>query len=428
MDLNLVDKHATIINEQPLRPERDASPDTAGVIVFGRYLQPGRGGGAIILSFGVTFWTSLRHIYWDFHMNTRLRHMIIVFILLTGILPSARVLAGPSSRSLLQEETPTSLPEETATESPAIPSPAEIIDAVNNLRIFNGLNALAVDSVLMDVAVQQANALAATGGAVGHQRPCGMTLGQDLLLRGFALWGDLSQDGYRSENWGTASSAEEIVAAWLGDDLHANTMLSPHRSHLGAAVAVSDQIYIVLETALQTNSGQMQHTAYDILTGIPATRAACIGLSTQHAEYGNLSQYSIPVAMSTARPDGDVIHEVKYGQSLWSIAIQYSTTIEQIKRLNNLTSDTIVPGWALLIQKAATQPAPPTTSLSAFAPLKQDLRTPTPGLTSIPSQTEIAPSLHAGQFIRENSIVVVAFLLSFSVLVAALVGFGKKKI
>jgi uncharacterized protein YkwD len=359
-------------------------------------------------------------------MNTRLRGLIIVFLLVAGILSSTRALAGPSSRSLLQEETPTALPDETSTE-PSGPSPAEIIEAVNNLRIMNGLNVLAVHSVLMDVAAQQANALASSGGAVGHQRPCGLTLGQDLLMRGFALWGDLSQDGYRSENWGIASSAEEIVASWLGDDLHANTMLSPHRSHLGVAVAVSDQIYIVLETALQTNSGQMQHTAYDLLTGIPATRAACIGLSTQDAGYGNLSQYSIPVAMSTARPDGDVIHEVKYGQSLWSIAIQYSTTIEQIKRLNNLTSDIIAPGWTLLIQKGATQPAPPTRPLSTSAPIKQDLRTPTPRFTFTPAVTEVVSSLNAGQFIRENSVVVVAFLISFSVLVAAIIGFGKKK-
>lgn len=360
-------------------------------------------------------------------MNTRLRCLVIFLFLLVGLLSSTGVLAGPSSQPLLQEETPTTSPEESSSE-PSIPSPAEIIEAVNNLRILNGLNVLAVHPVLMDVAAQQANALAATEGAVGHQRPCGMTLGQDLLLRGFALWGDLSQDGYRSENWGNASSAEEIVTSWLGDDLHANTMLSPHRSHMGVAVAVSDQIYIVLETALQTNSGQMQHTAYDILTGIPATRAACIGLSTQHAEYGNLSQYSIPVALSTARPDGDVIHEVKYGQSLWSIAIQYSTTIEQIKRLNNLTSDIIAPGWTLLIQKGATQPAPPTKPLATFELIKQDLRAPTPRYTFTPAVTEISPSINAGQFIRENSVVVVAFLISFSVLVAAIIGFGKKRL
>ena len=102
----------------------------------------------------------------------------------------------------------------------------------------------------------------------------------------------------------------------------------------------------------------MQWGADVYLTNIPATQAACIGLSTQDAAYGSLSQYSIPIAISTARPDGDVVHEVQYGQTLWSIAIQYGTTIAQIKQLNNLTSDTIVPGWTLLIQKGATQPAP----------------------------------------------------------------------
>jgi len=355
-------------------------------------------------------------------VNTPLHRLIIFLLFSAWILPSARVPAGSSSGTLFQEETSTSVPGEIS-----IPSPADVIEAVNNLRIMNGLNALAVHPVLMDVAAQQANALAASGGSVGHQRPCGLTLGQDLLSRGFALWGDLSQDGYRSENWGIASSVEEIIAAWSGDELHANTMLSANRSHIGAAVAVSDQIYVVLETALQTDSGQMQHVAYDILTGIPATQAACIGLSTQDAGYSNLSQYSIPVAMSTARPDGDVIHEVQYGQTLWSIAIQYSTTIEQIKRFNNLTSDIVVPGWTLLIQKGATQPAPFTMTSTAFEPVKQESRTPTPQWTVTATDDETLPVTDMGQLIKQNSTVVAALVISFSVLVGAIIGFGKKK-
>ncbi len=56
--------------------------------------------------------------------------------------------------------------------------------------------------------------------------------------------------------------------------------------------------------------------------------------------------------------------EVKYGQTLWSIAIEYGTTIEQIKRLNNLTDDTVIQGWKLLVKKGATQPVPSTSALS----------------------------------------------------------------
>jgi len=360
-------------------------------------------------------------------MNTRLRCLTILLSLGVGILSYAPVLAEPAGLPPLQEETATPTPEEIPTSTPSVPSPADIIEAVNNLRLQNGLVPLAVHDVLMAVAAQQANALAASEGAVGHERPCGMTLGEDLLSRGFALWGDLSQDGYRSENWGNAGSAEQIIASWLGDDLHANTMLSPHRSHIGAAVAVSNQIYIVLETAYQTPSGKMQWGADVYLTKIAVNQAACMGLSTQYAEYGDLSQYSVPVAISTARPDGDVIHEVKCGQTLWSIAIQYGTTIEQIKRLNNLISDTIVPGWTLLVLKGATQPVPATVPASTFEPMKQDPSTPTPRFTSTPTATEMAPAVDAGQFIRQNSTVVVALVISFSVLVAGIVGFGKKK-
>ena len=125
-------------------------------------------------------------------MKTRFYPLIIGFVLIVLILPSMHVLAGPPQRPLYQEQTSTPVP--------SLPSPADIINAVNNLSLQHGLNALTVHDVLMQVAAEQANALASSGGAVGHERPCGMTLGQQLLLMGFPLWGDLSMDGYRSEN------------------------------------------------------------------------------------------------------------------------------------------------------------------------------------------------------------------------------------
>jgi LysM repeat protein len=283
-----------------------------------------------------------------------------------------------------------------------------------------------VSDVLMEVAASQANALAASEGTIGHERPCGITLGQELLVKGFPLWGDLSMDGYRSENWGTAMTVQDAISMWLSDDLHANTMLSPDRSDIGAAVAVSDQIYIVIETALSTPSRQHQGTAYDFLTGIPMTQAACMGWSTQSARYVDLSQYSVPVAVSTARPDGDVVHEVKYGQTLWSIAIQYGITIEQIKRLNNLTDDTVIQGWKLLVKKGATQPAPPTPTFPPTAASIREIYTPGPAVTVTPVLGQMMQLSGAGNFLRQNSTIVVALLISFSILVAGIVGFGRK--
>lgn len=319
---------------------------------------------------------------------------------------------------LFQEESPT--PE------PAALTPADVINAVNNLRLSNGLNALAAHPVLMDVAAEQANALAATHGAIGHERPCGISLGQYLLMKGFPLWGDLSLDGYRSENWVAAGTIEEVMAFWSGDAEHLNTMLSPNRSSIGAAVAVSDQFYVVLETALQTPTSQHQSTAYDILTGIPATQAACLGAATLNAD-GSISQYSIPVAVSTARPDGDVVHEVKYGQTLWSLAIEYGTTIEQIKRYNNLTTDAIAPGWKLLILKGATQPAPPSAKVVSAHATQTHGYSPTPTRGVAPTETTGPDEMAAFEELGKNRILVAALIFSLSVLVAGIVGFGRKR-
>jgi uncharacterized protein YkwD/LysM repeat protein len=351
-------------------------------------------------------------------MNKHLRWLAALLVL-TGLgLSSMPVLAGPRLQPPLQEGTSTPVF--------VAPSPSEIIDAVNNLRLQHGLNVLMVSDVLMEVAGSQANALAASQGAIGHERPCGMTLGQELLVKGFPLWGDLSMDGYRSENWGTAMTAQDAISMWLGDDIHANTMLSPDRSDIGVAVAVSDQIYIVLETALGTPSRKHQGTAYDILTGIPMTQAACMGWSTQSAEYVDLSQYSIPVAVSTARLDGDVIHDVKYGQTLWSLAIEYGTTIEQIKRLNNLTDDTVLQGWKLLVKKGATPPVPSTATLPSGTAATSVASTPSPIVTLTPVLEEVLPPFDIGNFLRQNNTIVVALLISFSILVAGIVGFGRK--
>jgi LysM repeat protein len=237
------------------------------------------------------------------------------------------------------------------------PTAADVIQAVNELRIANGLLPLNTHPVLMQVAGWEANAIA--GGAGGHTRPNGLTLGEWLLSLGYPLSGDLSMDGYRSENWTVAHSAQQAVEMWLFDEPHTNTMLSPDRSDIGAAVAVRDQTYIVLETALQTSSGEMQYDAYEILT-------AMAGGSSVSGADSSVPQYIIPVKRSTARPDGNVIHKVQYGQSLWSIAVTYNTTIDQIRAWNNLGKTAeIYDGQVLLVQMKATQPPPPTSTSQA---------------------------------------------------------------
>ena len=122
-------------------------------------------------------------------------------------------------------------------------------------------------------------------------------------------------------------------------------------------------------------------------------------------------------------PNGDVIHEVKYGQALWSIAIQYGTTIEQLRRLNNLPSTPVIyPGQKLIVMKNATQPAPDaalTPTLPA-ANVAYDFII-TPVATVSPTSTGVAQTVSSGDFIQQNGMVIGILIFSFAVL---LVGFG----
>jgi len=243
-----------------------------------------------------------------------------------------------------------------------ISSPADMINVVNSLRMSYGLPALAVHPILMQTAQTQADYMASTGN-VTHSRPGGITYTQQLLMLGFPLSGDLSLGGFRAEN--ILSSHGPLVwngvpGGWQDPD-HMNTMLSQNFTHIGAGISQrGDSYYYAVDCAAVTGSGQMQSSAASILTTVPG--------NAQAGADAGISQFMVPVSKNTARPGGDVIHKVQYGQTLWSIAIEYGTTIKNIQALNNLGEDLVVyQGQELLVLKGATQPAPATsTSVSGI--------------------------------------------------------------
>lgn len=340
-------------------------------------------------------------------MHTRFKHVFAVAILLTLLL------SRPIRISHAQDP---------VTETPQAiqpPTPTEIIEAINALRLSYGLPALATHPILMQLAQRQADGIAA--GLTGHWRPHGLTLGQMLIMEGYPLSGDLTQDGYRSENWIVSMTAQGAIDAWLSDDEHSNTMLSEYRSDIGAGVAMArdewgqDQIYVAIETALQTRSGQQQSGARDFLTRLPAIINGTTSINGTPVPLTK-GQYIIPVIKNTARPDGDVLHEVQYGQSLWSIAITYGTTIKQIQAWNNLGESNIVyERQMLLVQKGATHPTTPPTQTATTAFSRSLFLTPSPTVT----QTETAAGISAPETGGRSSIVAV-LIISVSLLMMAL--------
>jgi len=143
-------------------------------------------------------------------------------------------------------------------------------------------------------------------------------------------------------------------------------------------------VYYVIDAARPTTSGAPQG-ATPIVGGeatVPAGEA----------------QVSI-VVISASNADGDVIHEVLAGQTLWQIAISYNVKIEEIKRLNNLASDDIYPGEKLLISKGVSETDITTatpTSTKALQPASTSTIVPTStliGVTYTPTPTD-KPSMN----------------------------------
>ena len=265
-----------------------------------------------------------------------------------------------------------------------ITTPQQLIDAVNSLRLARGLSALTVHPALMQSAQSQAAYMAATGN-VTHERP-GTTYTQQLLALGFPLAGDLSLGGFRSENilsTGNPMVWNGVPAAWQ-DEQHMNTMFSANYTHIGAGISQNGNgYYYALDCAAATGSEQMPSEASVILTSLPAGSNAA-----------GASQYIVPMVISTALPNGDVYHQLQYGQTLWNVAIEYNTKIKDIQALNNLGGDLIVyQGQKLLVKRGATQPAPvifPATE-TALVTLPPAAITPTPLIAA--SSTLVIASL-----------------------------------
>jgi uncharacterized protein YkwD/LysM repeat protein len=328
------------------------------------------------------------------------------------------------------QDTPPTPTEETPF---TVPTSAELIAEVNALRVSYGIPPLATHPALMKIGQEEANGIAA--GTPGHWRPYGLTLGQWLIMEGYPLSGDLTQDGYRSENWSVAFSAQgaiEQIHSWVssGDEPHTNTMLSTDRSDIGVGVATGknewgvDQIVFVIETALQTRTGGQQSEARDFLTRLPDIINGTKSINGTPVALSE-GQYIIPVALSTARPDGDVFHQVRSGQTLWSVAIYYGTTIEKIRKLNNLGAEnTVYDGQKLLVKKGATQPVPtPTgteTPITALSPTPKtpDLFTVTPS-----PESKVATNPKS----EDSSIVLGAISFAFIILVSVIASSLKVK-
>jgi len=252
----------------------------------------------------------------------------------------------------------------------------DLISAVNQLRASLGLGALHVDPILMSIAQGQSDYQASIG-TWSHEGPGGSSPRDRAIAAGFGGGATV----FISENvavMNTSASFNTLIYSIWSDQLHWNTMTNPNYTHAGAGVTVADgEVYYTLDVGyIAGNPGGSYVPAPSYTPGGP-----------QAAATEATPNWIIPVITATPHDDGEVIHVSEAGQSLWSIAIAYGTTIKEIVELNGLDTDNPViwPGDELIIRPALDATITPTPTITRPLPS----RTPTPTRTIRPANTRV---------------------------------------
>ena len=155
-----------------------------------------------------------------------------------------------------------------------------------------------------------------------------------------------------------------LLNVW-GDSDHMMPMVESRYTHIGAAAYTdSDGLtYYVLHAAYSAGTGVVNPPA-------PVDNPADTVVDT--------SQLVEPVFTVTPQDDGSIVHVVKYGHTLFSIATWYNVSMEEIIALNNLGSSSLLDGQKLIIRLAPTATITPTRTSTPQQPTRTPSLTPTP--------------------------------------------------
>ena len=244
--------------------------------------------------------------------------------------------------------------EETATPSEHVATADELVYFTNLRRVQYGLPALSVNSILMSTAQQTAETMAGNLQS-GHIGGISSRLQQAGYGGGVTVWATENVANGR----GSDTTAEQLVYGIWNDDIHNIPVMNPIYCDIGAGVAedAEGSFHFVLLAAYTEKRYCGEYIAPDgtTLETLYADQSSS-GENSKTPEAEEISQFMQPVSRVTPNSDGKIIHEVSYGQTLWSIAITYGTKIKEIQALNGLAEDdqTVYPGQILVIPTSLT--------------------------------------------------------------------------
>jgi hypothetical protein len=216
----------------------------------------------------------------------------------------------------------------------------DLISTINALRASQGLAPYTVDAQLMAMA-QQHSSYQASIRTSTHLHSNGLNPPKLGIVENVA--------------GGTVGglTAQIIVYEIWADPVHMKTMTGYPTGTMGVGVADDGEFdYVTLEVR-------------------PA--GASTGSSGSSGATNNPTPFTpipvVPLATMTPRPDGNIFHEVGYGQTLWAIALAYGVTVDQLRAWNNLPADSneIYAGQMLLVRPASLAPPTPVATETAVA-------------------------------------------------------------
>jgi len=230
------------------------------------------------------------------------------------------------------------------------PPTLEVIVAVNAFRASRNLPAYRVDSILMTIAQTQADYISSTG-VITHFSADGLHPYQRAVAAGYSVAGDLLQGGVFSENIaaGKSLTVDELLMKWQENSMDLHTLISPDLKDAGVGVkSVSGLTYYVLDAGALSD----EQSPSPSLSFVPTS-------------VGSLGTQSASVSTSTPADNGSIFHIVQPNEALWNIALAYKITVEQLRLLNNLSTNDIYEGQKLLIQKSEIFTVTPAITITA---------------------------------------------------------------
>ncbi len=190
----------------------------------------------------------------------------------------------------------------------------DLINTVNSLRQSQGLAPYTIENYLMGFAQTQSDYMASLG-TWTHIRADGSTAFDYGIKENVAM--------------GTDMSVSYCVYTVWSDAVHWQTMVGYETGTVGAGVTVVDGVvYYTLNVRPGDSTSTTSNTNFN---------EQPVSYSPQQE---TTQEYISQVITNTPDADGIIYHTVQYGETLWSIAIAYNTTIDEILTNSGLPLNT----------------------------------------------------------------------------------------